>query len=415
MGDWQGDSRRALRRILILLGLFFVFVQVNRSSGGVLANYLDANYGLSSTDIGTVMGAMFFASAAVQLPTGLMFDRFGAKRTLVAMGFVAIAGIVLFALAESTWALIAGRVAIGIGHGGVITAVYLIAMQWAPPDRVAQSTASLVGIAGGIGGVLATTPLALLLAEAGLTATFIALAVVTALLTLVIHFTVDNAPSPASDAPSRSPETLGQSLRGLWEVIRMPELRRIYVMGFCFTAPFMTIGGLWAGPYFTDVQGLSEEQASFALLIMVIALHLGTFCYGPLERLAASRRRLILIAVSVEVTCLGLLALWPTAPMIVAGPVLFLFGCVAPYFVVLASHARSFVPGHRAGRAITTINLAGLTGVFVLQTATGAVIDAVQAVGGTPETGYRMVFGVVIVALVLSAVAYAGQAEEPRT
>ncbi|WP_028795483.1 MFS transporter [Thalassobaculum salexigens] len=411
MSEWHPDDRRALRNILILLGSFFVIVQINRSAGGVLANYLGSHRGLSPTDIGTVMGAMFFASAVVQLPTGLLFDRIGAKRTLVAMGLVAVCGIVLFAVAENTWALVTGRFMIGLGHGGVITAVYLIAMGWAPPDRVAQATASLVGIAGGIGGVMATAPLELLLSEVGLTTTFLVVAALTLAFTIVIQFTVRDG--PASGGVRRDPETFAQSLAGLWEVIRMPELRRIYVMGFCFTAPFMTIGGLWAGPYFTDVQGLSHEQASLALLIMVVALHVGTFLYGPLERFAASRKRLILWAVALEVACLGVLAIWPAAPIYVAGPILFVFGCVAPFFVVLASHARGFVPPHRAGRAITTINLAGLTGVFVLQTATGGAIDWVQTTGGAAETGHRIVFGLVIAALTLSALAYAGQPEKP--
>lgn len=411
MSEWHPDDRRALRNILILLGSFFVIVQINRSAGGVLANYLGSHRGLSPTDIGTVMGAMFFASALVQLPTGLLFDRIGAKRTMVAMGLVAVCGIVLFAIAEDTWALVTGRFLIGLGHGGVITAVYLIAMGWAPPDRVAQATASLVGIGGGIGGVMATAPLELLLSEVGLTTTFLVVAALTLAFTIVIQFTVRDG--PASGGVRRDPETFAQSLAGLWEVIRMRELRRIYVMGFCFTAPFMTIGGLWAGPYFTDVQGLSHEQASLALLIMVVTLHVGTFLYGPLERFAASRKRLILWAVALEVACLGVLAVWPAAPIVIAGPILFVFGCVAPFFVVLASHARSFVPPHRAGRAITTINLAGLTGVFVLQTATGGAIDWVQATGGAAETGYRIVFGLVIAALTLSALAYAGQPDRP--
>lgn len=411
MSEWHPDDRRALRNILILLGSFFVIVQINRSAGGVLANYLGSHRGLSPTDIGTVMGAMFFASAVVQLPTGLLFDRIGAKRTLVAMGLVAVCGIVLFAVAQETWALVTGRFMIGLGHGGVITAVYLIAMGWAPPDRVAQATASLVGIAGGIGGVMATAPLELLLSEVGLTTTFLVVAALTLAFTIVIQFTVRDG--PASGGVKRDPETFAQSLAGLLEVIRMPELRRIYVMGFCFTAPFMTIGGLWAGPYFTDVQGLSHEQASIALLIMVVALHVGTFLYGPLERFATSRKRLILSAVALEIACLGVLAVWPSAPIYVAGPILFVFGCVAPFFVVLASHARGFVPPHRAGRAITTINLAGLTGVFVLQTATGGAIDWVQATGGAAETGHRIVFALVIAALALSALAYAGQPEKP--
>lgn len=406
------ERRRALRRILLLLGLFFVFVQINRSGGGVLANYLGTERGLSPTDLGTIMGAMFFASAIVQLPTGLMFDRYGATRTLVGMGVVSLAGIVLFALAEGASELIAGRVLIGLGHGGVITAVYLIAMGWAPPDRVAQATAGLVGIAGGVGAVLATTPLAVALEQYGLAATFLGLAVATALLTGVIALLVRDRPAEAVATGGRS-ESFMDSMRGLVEVITMPELRRIFAMGVCFTAPFMTVGGLWAGPYFRDLQALSVESASIALLVMMVALHLGTFAYGPLDRWAGSRKRLVLTGVAVEVVCLSALVVWPTAPLVVAGVLLFLFGCAAPFYVVLASHARAFVPPHRAGRALTSINLAGLTGVFVLQTATGAVIDAVDRAGGAPETGYRLVFATVVVVLLLAGWAYAGQPERP--
>src|SRR3546814_13907763 len=107
--------------------------------------------------------------------------------------------------------------------------------------------------------------------------------------------------------------------------MRMPELRRIFVMGFCFTAPFMTIGGLWAGPYFTEVQHLGHAEASLALLAMVIGLHIGTWGYGVLERLAPSRRRLVLTGVAIEVACLALLTVWPAAPLPLAVVVLFAF------------------------------------------------------------------------------------------
>ena len=287
-------------------------------------------------------------------------------------------------------------------------------MGWAPPDRVAQATAGLVGIAGGTGAVLATTPLAVALEQYGLRTTFLGLAGATAVLTLVIALLVRDRPAATAAAPVRPPESFADSMRGLVEVITMSELRRIFAMGVCFTAPFMTVGGLWAGPYFRDLQGLSPESASLALLMMMVALHVGTFAYGPLERWARSRKRLVLTGVMIEVVCLGVLAIWPTAPLVLAAGVLFLFGCAAPFYVVLASHARAFVPSHRVGRALTCINLAGLTGVFVLQIATGAVIDAVDRVGGAPETGYRLVFATIVVVLLLAAWAYAGQSEKPR-
>src|SRR3546814_204038 len=182
------------------------------------------------------MGAMFFASAAVQLPMGILLDRVGATRTLLLAGLLALAGIVTFALATSSWGMALGRVAIGAGHGGVITAFYLIAMGWAPADRVAQATGTLVGLAGGIGGVLATTPLVLALETVGIEGTFLALAALTAAVMVAILLLVRDGPPRAAGDPGQR-ETLMQSVRGMFEVMRMPELRRIFVMGFCFTAP----------------------------------------------------------------------------------------------------------------------------------------------------------------------------------
>lgn len=413
MSDEEAERRSTLRRMLLLLGVFFVLVQVNRSAGGVLANHLSGQRGLSPTDIGAVTGAMFFGAALVQLPTGILFDWIGPRRSLTSLGLLAVLGLMVFATAEEARWLMAGRFMVGFGHGGVITAVYLIAMAWAPPARVAQATASVVGIGGGLGGVLATTPLELALGRFGLSATFLALAAATAAATLVVHRSLRDRPRAAPGTPVNPAETLGETVRGLWVVVRMPELRRIFAMGLCFTAPFMTIGGLWAGPYFTQVQHLRPETASLFLLSLIVALHLGTFAYGPLERLARSRKRLVLSGVGVEIACLSLLVIWPGAPLALAGATLFLFGCAAPFFVILAGHARSFVPARRAGRAITCINLVGLTGVFLMQTGTGVLIDLVERAGGAPETGYRLVFLSVIAILLASGAIYSRQPEGP--
>ncbi len=415
MKDEGAERRRLLRRMLLLLGVFFVLVQINRSAGGVLANYLGSERGLSPTEIGAVTGAMFFAAALVQLPTGILFDWIGPRRSLTYLGLLAVLGLVVFATVEEARWLMAGRFMIGLGHGGAITAVYLIAMMWAPPARVAQATTSVIGIAGGLGGILATTPLELALGRFGLSGTFLALAAATLAATLVLFATLRDRPREAPGAPVHPAETLGETVRGLWVVMRMPELRRIFAMGFCFTAPFMTIGGLWAGPYFIEVQDLRPETASLFLLSLIVALHLGTFLYGPLERLARSRKRLVLGGVAVEVACLAVLVVWPDAPLALASATLFLFGCAAPFFVILAGHARSFVPARRAGRAITCINLVGLTGVFLMQTGTGALIDLVERLGAGPETGYRLVFLSVITILLISAAIYSRQPEAPRS
>jgi len=410
MADRLTRDRR-FRRVLLLLGIFFVLVQVNRSAGGVLATYLTRAQSMGPTDIGAVMGTMFFSSAIAQLPTGVLLDWLGPRRTLVYAGYVAVAGIVLFASLDSVWGMMAGRFAIGIGHGGVITAIYLVAMSWAPPGRIGQATATVVGIGGGIGGILATAPLAYALEGFGFEASFLGLAAATLAATVALQFWLSDDPhgEEASAPPQR--DSLGETIRGLLVVLRMRELWRIFAMGFCFSAPFMAIGGLWAGPYFIEVQSVETGTASLVLLSLFLALHFGTFCYGPLERRAKSRKRLILAGAGVEVAAMAVLAVWPTAPAALAWVTLFLFGCAAPFYVVLVSHARSFVPARRAGRAMTCINLVGLTGTFVMQSGTGVLIELARNVGAAPEAGYRLVFLSIIAILVVCAAIYSRQPE----
>ena len=144
-----------------------------------MASALIGARGYDPTDIGTIMGSMFLASAAVQLPAGVLYDRLGPRTMLGTMNLVAVVGILLFAFAGSAQGLTAGRTLIGVGHGTVIAGIYILAVAWVPPDKVATVAAMVIGIAGGIGALLATTPLALTIAELGFATTFTALAVLT--------------------------------------------------------------------------------------------------------------------------------------------------------------------------------------------------------------------------------------------
>jgi predicted MFS family arabinose efflux permease len=389
-----------------------LLVQVNRTGGGVMANALAAQRGLDAADIGTVMGAMFLASALVQVPFGLMFDRFGPRRTAAWTSMVAVLGMLLFAWTEAVAPMTAGRFLIGIGHGGVVTSVYLLAMTWAPPERVATVSAMVIGIAGGFGGLLATAPLAMALQSYGFAVTFSGLAAAIGVLTLVIWISVADAPDDRQ-SETRPRETLVESLIGLLEVIRDRRLWPIFAMGSCFTAPFMTVSGLWAGPYLRDVHGLSETAAGGVLLALVLGLNAGTLAYGPLDRIFASRKRVVACGVAFNLVLLAGLTAAPAMPLWLAAPILVIYSTVTPFFVVLAAQCREFVPRHRVGRAITFFSMLGVGNIFVMQTLSGLIVDGVAASGGAPADAYRLVFGFVAAVLATALAVYLTSRDAP--
>ena len=396
-----------LYRIMLLMGLYLVVVQINRSGGAVMASELMSSRGYRPTEVGAIMGSMFLASAVVQLPAGVLYDRHGPRVMLSAMNLIAVIGLILFAFAASVPGLTLGRSLIGLGHGTVIAGIYLLAVAWVPVDRVATVTATVIGMAGGLGALLSTTPLALTLGQFGFTLTFAILAILTLTFSVAIFLMVRDQPDSRDPRHPRTVESIRQSLHGLWEVASDRNLLPIYIMGSCFTAPFLTIGGLWAGPYLRDVYALDNTQSSFVLLVMMLALYLGYMAYGPMDRIFNSRKWVVLGGVAGMLSCLLPLALVPELPLIVVVPLLVVFAFCSPFFVTLAAHCRGFVPVNRVGRAIACINLMGLVNVFVLQAVAGVLVESVTGTGAeATASGYRSVFAMVAVVLIATGAVY---------
>ena len=400
----------ALARLLLLVGLFMMTVQMHRSLGAVLANAL-TDRGYAPADIATVVSSLFLASAVFQLPTGLLYDRYGARWTMFGLGLLASSGIVVFALADSVVGLSLGRFMVGAGHGGAIAGIYMLALNWVAADRVSTLTGGVVAVAGGLGGVLATAPLVFALERAGHQVTFMVVFAVTLLVTLAIGLFVRDAPAGKPSGRPETPETLVQSLRGLKEVALQRELWPLYAVGACYAMPFNAIGGLWSGPYLREVHGLSNEQAGLLLMAMVAAFHLGNLGYGPLERRFKARKPTVSAGLAAMIGTLVLLALFPAMSLPVAAVLLVLFCLCSPYYPVLAAHVREFVPIARAGRAIACVNLVGLGSVFAMQKISGLVVDA----GGAHA--YPVVFALVALALLVALVLYqrANERQSPFT
>ena len=137
---------------------------------------------------------MFLSSALVQIPFGIMLDRFGARRMIVGWSSVAIIGTVIFGLAETSSGLTVGRTLIGIGHGASITGVYLLALAWASPERVASVAATTIAVAGALGGMIGTAPLAAAIEYLGFTDTFLYLALGSLVSSILIWFFVNDKP-----------------------------------------------------------------------------------------------------------------------------------------------------------------------------------------------------------------------------
>src|SRR6266446_3353942 len=274
--------RRQAAAIVATLAIAYIASHFFRAANVTIGLDLMRDLGIGPEALGALTGAFFFGFAAMQIPCGFFFDRFGPRRTVVGMLILATIGGIIFTLAPTWPILLTGRVLMGAGFGAMLIGSMVVISRWFPPDRFSTLTAMVMSI-GLLGNLAATTPLAWAAQTIGWRGVFGAAVAFTALATITVWLVVRDAPS-GHPFLARKPEPLRQMLQGLLEVLRNPRLKPILALNFCNYACTFTVQGLWGGPFLREVHGLSAIEAGNVLLVAVITYQLGIIAFGPLDR-----------------------------------------------------------------------------------------------------------------------------------
>src|ERR1041384_7760620 len=150
------------RRGLIIVATMataYVASHFFRASNVTIGLDLMRDLAIGPEALGALTGAFFFGFAAMQIPCGFFFDRFGPRCTIVGMLAVATAGGIIFTAAPSWPERLTGRVLLGSGFGVMLIGSMVVITRWFPPDRFSSLTAIVLSV-GLLGNLIATTPLA---------------------------------------------------------------------------------------------------------------------------------------------------------------------------------------------------------------------------------------------------------------
>jgi predicted MFS family arabinose efflux permease len=215
---------------LWLVYALFVVAGVSQAAIVPLLPRLSARFALSATETALLLALPGLATLAVSVPAGLAADRFGARRVTLLAGLL----LCLSSLAQATpslAALLAGRLAFGIGFGVVWTTgmAWLADLDTGDGGSLGPAvTCSSAGIMAGpaVGGMLAQF--------AGLSTAFVAVAALAAAVLVPLAAVPDGrrrAPGPDADrradrgeSGQAPPAHAGTATRGIASALRL--LRR---------------------------------------------------------------------------------------------------------------------------------------------------------------------------------------------
>jgi MFS family permease len=377
----RASSRRLWAVWAVALTAYVVGV-LHRTSFGVAGLEAADRFGAAPAVLSGFVVLQLLVYASLQIPAGVLLDRFGARRLVTAGALTMAAGQLLLALSTALPLAIAARVLVGVGDALTFISVLSVVTAWFPVRRVPLMT-QLTGLLGQLGQVLSALPLAALLHGPGWTPAFVAagalgVAVAVAVAVVVRDRPPGAPPQPATPGPRAVLAAIGQSWRepgtrlGLWTHT-----------GTQFSGTVFAL--LWGVPYLVAGQGLTQGEASALLTVLVGAGIVAGPLFGEFAARHPLRRSLLVLTViglTVGAWTVVLLVPPPAPrPLLVALVVVLALG--GPGSLIGFDYARTFNPGHRQGTAVGIVNIGGFVASLLVALAVGVVLG----VGGgyTPE------------------------------
>ena len=375
--------------IFILCSLHLFISQLYRTTNAVLAPWLVKDLDLDTAGLGLLSAGFFYAFALTQIPISIFLDKVGAKRLMIALSFVGMAGAIMFSLAHGLGMGLAGRLLLGVGMACNLMGPLKLLTEWFPARTFATASGLLYAI-GALGNIVAATPLVLLAEQFGWRLSLQAIIAVHLLLTLMLFWVVQDRPADkAVNPPPAAGGLRPASLFGnLGILMRSKDYWIISAGTFVRYGTHAALQTLWAGPLLMEAMGFSPVQAGNILLAMNIGLIVGGPMWGAVSDRIFKTPKWVVAGglLMLALITFGLRALPPGTSALLAGAIFLAFGLASASGMHVYAHIKALVPKDMAGAAMSGTNFFTMMGPAVFLQGLGIAMQSLYPLASrSPE------------------------------
>lgn len=426
-----------------VLALAYLVVFFHRLAAGVVRQDLVEAFGITGITFANISGTYFYAYMLMQIPSGILADSLGARKTVtVGMLFAGI-GSVIFGLAPTVALLFVGRLLVGLGVSVVFIAVLKVLSEWYY-EREFATMSGLTTFVGNMGGVIAQTPLALMVAYFTWRSTFVAIGVMTLGIALLSYLIIRNTPKDMG-LPSikqiqkeldRSGDDSGEDVKtlepyqeegvknqaenkegegatkrptiiqGLLGALKNRLTWPAFIGFTGFFGSFVVLTGTWGQSYLVDVYGMDPASAPNYLTAAVFGLAIGGIVIGKISDRVKRRKSPMVIFAGVYLLTWGIIVFsnGGMPPVGILYPLFFILGFSCAAFILGWACAKEVNHPALAGIAMSIVNIGGFLGGAVLPTMIGSVFDTYVGIWSYQEI-YQRAFLYCFIAVLIGFIA----------
>lgn len=350
---------------------FLWYEMAVQASPGVMAPQILKELHLGAVVFGFAAGSYFYSYTVMQIPVGLLFDRFPSRIVLSGAIFVCVLGNMLFAVSHSAVALASARFLMGCGSAFAFVGVLVNANQHFPKKYFAL----LVGVAqllAALGAMVGQMPLAFLVKAYGWRETVWILTAVGVFLGLLTIMTVRDSRC----SMRMEKEGFAGITSALSHVVKNKQLRYIAFYAFSAWAPIALFAELWGVPYLMVRFHVGLVAAAGMSSMIWIALAMSSPILGWCSDVLKTRTRLIIACAAIGTIATSLLLFVPGLPIWSSYWLLFCMGIASSGQILSFALVKDISQEHELATAISINNMAVVVGGAIFQPLVGLILRA---------------------------------------
>lgn len=351
---------------------FYCYEFVLRIIPGALQSELSAAFGhISATTFGQLSALYYFAYSPMQLPVGMLMDRFGPRRLLIFACLCCTLGSWMFADTSSMLIAGSGRFLVGFGSSFAFVGVLSLTLHWLP-SRYFSLVAGLITTLGMLGLVYGEVKITHIAVTLGWQHVLRSLVVIGAGLSLLTFLIIRDGPK----GYVRHSHPLPEFFANVWQVLSSPQVWLIGFVGACLYTSLSVFGELWGKTYLEQAHHLSKVEAAQTVSVMFLGWAVGAPVAGFYSDNSGRRVLPLVVGAVLAFICISLVLYLPNLSYGWLNGLLFLYGVFSGTEIIVFIMAKENSGAQLSGTVFAAVNMIVTLGGVVFQPLVGKLLDA---------------------------------------